>query len=189
MGRYKLGPQGGYYDPSDSGPDQFTPQPGQQYPGMPAPQQPQQPSMPSNSEGPGGFTGHAQDPNYWQLGQQQPAKHCLARMPSTSVDPGFNTERGGGMPSLGAANAGSTRWTDACYGADSPDFNFSTGQPDAKSVVIRRKGGFQAWVTSSLGAGKARLVWARCAQFDDAISLRDQEGVTDRNGRPDGRSR
>ncbi len=48
MGRYKLGPQGGYYDPNDSGPDQFTPTPGQQYPGMPAPQQapqgqPQQP--------------------------------------------------------------------------------------------------------------------------------------------------
>ncbi len=41
MGRYKLGPQGGYYDPNDSGPDQFTPTPGQQYPGMPAPQQAQ----------------------------------------------------------------------------------------------------------------------------------------------------
>jgi hypothetical protein len=39
MGRYKMGPQGGYYDPNDSGPDQFTPTPGQQYPGMPAPQQ------------------------------------------------------------------------------------------------------------------------------------------------------
>ncbi len=42
MPRFKLGPNGGYYDPNDDGPDQFTPTPGQQYPGMPQPaQQPQ----------------------------------------------------------------------------------------------------------------------------------------------------
>jgi hypothetical protein len=50
MGRYKLGPQGGYYDPNDSGPDQFTPTPGQQYPGMPAPQQEPQ-GQPQQSSG------------------------------------------------------------------------------------------------------------------------------------------
>ena len=43
MGRYKLGPNGGYYDPNDSGPDQFTPTPGQQVPGMPTPPQQSQP--------------------------------------------------------------------------------------------------------------------------------------------------
>ena len=104
MGRWKGSPQGPYWDANDSGPNQVDPPPGMSPNGpQVAPQQaqqPQAPSIPYGSEGPGGFTGHAQDPNYWQLGQQQPAK-IVGGMPSTSVDPGFNTERGGGMPSLG----------------------------------------------------------------------------------------
>ncbi len=65
MGRYKLGPNGGYYDPNDSGPDQFTPTPGQQVPGMPQQAQPSQgmpippgmPQFPRTPQGP--------SPNGW----------------------------------------------------------------------------------------------------------------------------
>ncbi len=73
MGRYKMGPNGGYYDPNDSGPDQFTPTPGQQYPGMPAPQQ-AQPQQPDNA------------PPWMKDFPQLPGPHQGPWMPQTIPD-------------------------------------------------------------------------------------------------------
>lgn len=42
-GRWKMGPNGGFYDPNDSGPDQYTPNPGEMAGQQPAPQQAQAP--------------------------------------------------------------------------------------------------------------------------------------------------
>jgi hypothetical protein len=107
MGRYKLGPQGGYYDPNDSGPDQFTPTPGQQYPGMPAPQQapqgqPQQASWSQNipDAGPGGMTGQmpqqpgGMDPNALP-GTYHPWSESMPDGSGGSYNPGGHVDANG----------------------------------------------------------------------------------------------
>lgn len=48
MPRWKMGPQGAYYDPNDSGPDQVAPPIGQQ-PGMPGVSSPMAPGAPTNA--------------------------------------------------------------------------------------------------------------------------------------------
>lgn len=70
MGRYKLGPQGAYYDPNDSGPDQASPEQIQ------ALQQPPAPFDPSRGSEPGGIRGN------FPSGDYQP--------PTGGINPGPN---------------------------------------------------------------------------------------------------
>jgi hypothetical protein len=55
-----MGPNGGYYDQQDSGPDQYQPTAQEQAAVNP----PAAPTMPQTSEGPGGISGRAQQPGF-----------------------------------------------------------------------------------------------------------------------------
>lgn len=99
MARWKSDGQGGaYFDPNDSGPDQVTPPPmaTSQGGGGPMPG-PGDMSFPMGSEGPGGITGRAEDPNFkldpsgvagGSIGRQNPGEAMAQGQPVDLTQPG-----------------------------------------------------------------------------------------------------
>lgn len=86
MGRWKLGPQGGYYDANDSGPDQTTPTPEMMQAAGQGGQQPAAPDqMPQGADmGPGGITGKPRSPD--DIKQQTPEDRGLPGVPGGVSD-------------------------------------------------------------------------------------------------------
>lgn len=124
MGRWKLNNDGSrYYDPNDSGPDQTAPP-------SATPDAPVAPQyrgsggavgdiptgggtvgdiLTRNSEGPGGITGHAQDPNFRQPGVSMPGPTDPKIQPVpftlTPGDKGDWSMQGGATPLSGSSDA------------------------------------------------------------------------------------
>ncbi len=175
MGRYKLSANGGYYDPNDSGPDQFTPTPGQQYPGMPAPQQAQQP--PGEDMGPGGIRGPFQPPWMQQPSSGVPTTPGVNGQPvyTGGYDPNspLYQQGGGGFGQQGGGHYEGIDW-DRRWVPDNPtqgqtaldEMRKQFGPPSGPNVskgtgmpyMIDNTGGGQSpWMTlGSLGQGGGR---------------------------------
>ena len=170
MGRYKMGPNGGYYDPNDSGPDQFTPTPGQQVPGMPQPQAPPQqsggfqppidfpqfprtPPVPS----PNGWWDHAGENDIPGYDPNNRTPHEVQPTPYTGgYDP--NSPMYGNAGSFGGSSLGSLAIPNIWSGQPLPDW--MKGDPNQATD----RGGWGNWKPSppqsklgGLGASLASL--------------------------------